>query len=177
MNDETGQQLWEEIVMCTNESDSDCIRSLRIALFFLLSGDCSFPGQARRLVSTARTLVPGKKEFLGAAERGRPLFCFAHQTASNMQNLLPVAREAHRRELLGGIVAFPNFANDLAEFVGHVPIVTPGTLVSQLGLHERIEITREAVATFRKISRMLSEVDSHLATKYHRNAGTAISDI
>lgn len=177
MSDKVGRQLWEDIVLFTSRSRSDCIRSLRIALFFLLSGDGSLLGQAKRLISTVRRLFPGRKKVVETVQSGRLLFCFPHRTASNIKNLLPVAREAHRRGQLGGIVAFSDFSKDLAEFIGHVPIVTAEALVSQLGIRQRIEVAKEAICTFREISRTLSGVDIHLAARYRRNAGTALADI
>ena len=124
MSDRNGRQLWEDIVRLTSASDRECVRSLRIALFMLLQGPSNDPflRQARRVVFSCRPLLPMRMVPLAAAERGKFLFCFAYRTASNMQNLLPVAREAHRKGMLGGIVSASDFSKELAEFTGQVPI-------------------------------------------------------
>ena len=126
MSERDGRQLWQDLVRLTNASSRECVRSLRIALFVLLQSPSndSFRHQARRILEATWSLFPTGRVALGSAEGGKILFCFAHRTASNMQNLLPVAREAHRRGLLGGIVASESFSKELAEFVGQVPIVT-----------------------------------------------------
>ena len=61
-----------------------------------------------------------------------------------MHNLLPVAREAQRRGVLGGIVSAADFSEELAEFRGRVPVMTAGDLVSQLSAGARREILAEA---------------------------------
>jgi hypothetical protein len=94
-----------------------------------------------------------------------------------MQNLLPVAREAHRRGLLGGIVSSADFSKELAEFVGQVPIVTAAAVNSQLGIGERSHIAVEAVRVGREISSMLSGYDKSLSTRFRRNIGTILAEI
>jgi hypothetical protein len=133
--------------------------------------------QARRLLVSARPLLPMHKALLKRVVPGKLLFCFAHRTASNMQNLLPVAREAHRRGLLGGIVSSSDFSKELAEFIGQVPIVTVADLNSQLGFREQARIVTEAARAFQEITRMLSEYDKHFGERCRRNAGTVIAEI
>lgn len=179
MSDRNGRQLWEDIVRLTSASDRECVRSLRIALFMLLQGPSNDPflRQARRVLVSAGSLLPMRRVPLATAEPGKFLFCFAHRTASNMQNLLPVAREAQRQGLLGGIVSASDFSKELAEFTGQVPIATAADLTSQLGIRDQAQIASEALRIFHEVSSMLTAYDEHLGARCRRNAGTVVAEI
>jgi hypothetical protein len=93
-----------------------------------------------------------------------------------MQNLLPVAREAERRGLLGGIVSSGNFSKDLQEFGGRIPIVRANDLISQLGIRERRSIVGETVRVLRELSQMLSSYNPRLARGFLGNAGRMLGE-
>jgi hypothetical protein len=178
MNKRNGRELWEDIVELLNASNRECVRSLRIALFMLLQEPLNIPflRQARQLVVGAFSLIPKQKTAIPEAVTKKVLFCFAHRTASNMQNLLPVAREAHRRGLLGGIISSSDFSRELAEFDGQVPIATAAELSSQLGFGGS-QIANEAFRAFQEVVRMVSEYDQELGARCRSNAGAIIAEI
>ena len=88
--------------------------------------------------------------------RGRVLFCFPHRTASNINNLLPVAREALGRGLLGGILTAGDLSAELHEFVGVVPIVSATELSSQLGMLARVKNAARVASGYKQIKAALS---------------------
>jgi hypothetical protein len=179
LNSYDPKQLWQDIVCLTKDSEHECIRSLRIPLFMLLQAEArnSFPRQVRRLLSASRLLLPMRTSTLPPVEKGRIVVLFAHRTPSNLQNLLPVARDAHQRGLLGGIVAAGDCGAELQEFSGSVPIVTVRDLVAQLGIRQRYEIESESLSVFREIAGMLWRFDRRLARRLHRNAGIVLAEL
>lgn len=171
-----GRQLWADIVRLTDASGDEYIRSLRIVLFVLLksSGADPFLRQCRNILSGFQSLIPCRRIPIPQIRGGRLLFCFAHRTSSNMQNLLPVAREAHRRGLLGGIVTVANFSKELEEFVGQVPITTAAALKSQLSSGDQRQMCVEAFRVCRDIYVILSEYDASLSASFLKNIGTVL---
>jgi hypothetical protein len=110
------------------------------------------------IVRQVQDILLAASEFLGLPDMkpsGRSkngvLFCFAHSTPSNMNNLLPVAREALRRGILGGIVMGGNFRAELHEFVGAVPIVSTQTLVARLPVQVRVRNIARLGSEYRQI--------------------------
>src|SRR5271167_4028268 len=99
MINRNSREFWEDIVRLTNASPLECVRSLRVVLFIWLQADTDNPlrRQVRQFGSAIRPLLPMRKAAIPRAKRGQLVFCFAHKTPANMQNLLPVAREADRR--------------------------------------------------------------------------------
>jgi hypothetical protein len=179
MIDRNSRGFWEDIVRLTNGSSSDCVRSLRVVLFIWLQANIDNPlqRQVRRLGSAIRPILPMRRAVIPRAEPGQLVFCFAHQTPANIQNLLPVAREADRRGVLGGIVSAGNFDVELAEFSARVPIVPARSLIAQLSIIQRQKIAVEALRTFREVLEMLSAYDAHLAGRLLRNTGMVLDEI
>jgi hypothetical protein len=178
MIDRNSRRFWEDIVRLTNASPLECVRSLRMVLFIWLQANADNPlsRQVRHLSSAIRPMFPMRQAAIPRAKRGKLVFCFAHKTPANMHNLLPVAREADRRGVLGGIVSAWNFDEELAEFSGRIPIVTVRSLISQLSVVQRHKIGVESLRTFREIFEMLSAYDAHLARRLFRNAGTVLDE-
>lgn len=174
----TSREFWEDIVRLTNASPLECVRSLRMVLFIWLQANTDNPmrRQVRHLGSATRPLLPMRKVTIPLAKRGQLVFCFAHKTPANIQNLLPVAREADRRGVLGGIVSACDFDRELAEFSGRIPIVTARSLISQLSIVHRHKIAFEALRTFREVFGILSAYDAHLARRLFRNVGTVLDE-
>src|SRR3989304_225431 len=102
-------EVWETLVRVTQASNNECIRSIRIPLYVSLQKSLrpSLARQAWRLLVGTRMFHSNHSLHLPSVTRGRTVFCFAHATPSNVQNLLPIAREANRGALLGGIIAEP----------------------------------------------------------------------
>ena len=178
MTGKNSRVFWADIVGLTNESQLECVRSLRMVLFIWLQAERDNPlrRQVRRIGSAIRPLLPMSRIAVPPTTPGQIVFCFAHQTPANMQNLLPVAREAQRRRLLGGIVAAGNFEHELKEFSGRVPIVTADSLVSQLTTTQRYQAGVEALSALREIFSRLRGYDSHLCWRLLRNLGTVLDE-
>jgi hypothetical protein len=110
-------------------------------------------GGATRLCAPFLTLPHGVRE---GSPKGRALFCFPHRSASNINNLLPVAREALHRGLLGGILTTQDVSKELQEFAGVTPIVSVEQVIGQLSLPERIKNAACVAKEYRKITSALS---------------------
>jgi hypothetical protein len=117
------------------------------------------------------------KAALPSAAAQRFVFCFAHQSPANMHNLLPVAREAQERGLLGGIVSGARSLEPLREFSGRVPMVTGQSLISLLSMRERRSIAREAMQAVREMSRLVSRCETRLRVRLLKNAGMVLDEI
>jgi hypothetical protein len=83
---------------------------------------------------------------------GQVLFCLPHRTPSNVNNFLPVAREAHRRAVLGEIFTAQNLSQELKELAGNAPIVSADELAGQLGLLEDGKIAVRAAKTYKQLT-------------------------
>jgi len=179
VSDKDPRELWQDLVNLTDASDDEVIRSLRIALFILLWGKANDPflRQFRKVLLSVRSLLPGRRISVAQAESRSVLFYFPHGTPSNMQNLLPVVREALGRSLPLGIVSAADYSKELAQFKGHVPIVTTDDLISQLGIRERFRIAVSAVRIYNRVARMIAGYNERLSGRLQRNSGTLLWEI
>jgi hypothetical protein len=84
------------------------------------------------------------------------LFCLPHSTPANTNNLLPVAREALTRGLLGGILTVENSSVELHEFTGAVPIVSVKQLLGQLNITERFNNAARVAHAYKQVTAALS---------------------
>jgi len=152
-------RLWEDITRATDKVGGPLALSLRFPLFIALQpGDHLTPGrQLREMAASFRDFIRSVKKVLPPVPKGKPLFCFAHATPSNMKNLLPVAREARRRGLLGGIVTAENYSNELREFSGISPIVSASDLTPPLTTSERVALLSEMVSIYTRVRRAMLE--------------------
>lgn len=182
MNEKTGRELWQELVRVTDNTGNEYVRSLRIPLFILLGGNKNVPllRQAHQVIAGVRPFLPRMKEALPSLERGKLLVCFAHSTPSNMQNLLPVTREALRRGLLGGIISsFPRSKTRgvLHEFVGKIPILNSEELITQIGFRERGKMFSEVLTVLSGALKLASELYPAAAARCRRNFGHIIGQV
>lgn len=179
MINKNAPELWRDMVRLTDASGSECIRSLRTALYIFLQKSTanSARRQLLRMVKSMGPLLPMQRSPLPVVAKGRLAFCFAHRTPANLGNLLPVAREAARRGMLGGIVAAADCRDELSEFVGQAPIVTPRSLAAQIGLGQRYGIRAEALRVFVTLSEIVSNYDIHLASRLRSNMGALVAEI
>ena len=143
-------------VTATAELGSD-VTALRIPLFI------DFPQPRYPARKRIGDVLKGARQFLALshatlppAPKGRIVFGFAHRTPSNMNNLLPVVKEALSRGLVGGIVTNGDFSKELHEFAGTVPVISVRQLVAQLGIRERVRNMARVASTYRRMSTALS---------------------
>src|SRR5580704_14804305 len=135
----TTSTLWQDIVAATTDLSPEAT-ALRIPLLV----EFRMPPRIwrSRIGAAIETCAPflalPRAATIEDSQKGCVLFCFPHRTASNINNLLPVAREALRRGLLGGILTARDLSPELREFVGVVPIVSAQDLVHQFGILKRV---------------------------------------
>jgi hypothetical protein len=151
-------ELWQPIVAATEELGPDAT-SLRIPLWVEFREP---PRNLKRSVVTlwgicSPFLTFRRKKKVPASKSGT-LFCLPHRTPSNVNNFLPVAREAHRRALLGGIFTAQNLSEELKEFAGNVPMVSAVELVGQLALLERWHIAVRAAKAYKQLTAALIKI-------------------
>lgn len=174
------QELWKEIIQLTSDSDDVVAKSLRIAAFIWLQ---EFPAvdvkrQLISLLNAGSVYLRRRRGRLPDLERGGVLFCFPHQTQSNLGNLIPVAREARRRGLLTRIVTVgPASAVELREFVGEVPVVSTRDLLSQQSVRSRGQSALATVRKYRQLSDLLERHAPSLAVGWRRNFGVFLREI
>jgi hypothetical protein len=147
--------LWRGIVSATADFGPEAT-ALRIPLFVDFR---QLPGSWKKDIAA---IIKAGAQFLTLPRKpgknsrtGRVLFCFPHGTPSNLNNLLPVAREAHRRGLLGGILTVRHVSTALKEFAGVVPIVLADEVIGELGFLERFENGTRIAKEYRKIWKAL----------------------
>lgn len=169
-------ELWRDIVAATAEEDSD-ITALRIPLLYRLENKQYIGKQMRDVLFAAA-------EFLHLPDanpihfpKGKALFCFAHCTAANMNNLLPVAREALKRNVLGGIVMGEDFTAELGEFVGAVPLVSVKSLIGSLPPSVRYKNAASIAKVYRKLAKGLIQRRPALGGGLAANRGSILRDI
>lgn len=148
--------LWQDIVAATDNLGPEAT-ALRIPLLVELRQ--SPRGLRERLGAAIRVCSPFltlSREHCKNSQKGRALFCFPHGSPSNINNLLPVAREACRRGLLGGILATQSASANLQEFAGIAPIVLVEHLLGQSSIRERVGNAARVVKEYRQITATLS---------------------
>ena len=166
--------LWEDIVAATADLGSDAT-ALRIPLWVALQGPRpSFSGQAKNALKAAAGFLAVARKTVPVATKAGLLVCFPFSSASNMNNLLPVAREARRRGLLSGIVMGGDYISFLGEFVGAVPIVSIQQLMSELSVSERAKNLAQLFRTYRRLGEAFSERSPKLASALTANRGTFV---
>jgi hypothetical protein len=148
--------LWQDIVAATADLGPEAT-ALRIPLLV----EFRMPPRIWRnrigaAIETCAPFLTLPRKAIEVSPKGRVLFCFPHRTASNINNLLPVAREALRRGLLGGILTARDFSAELREFAGVAPIVSVEQLIRQLGLRERVRNAARVANMYKQITAALS---------------------
>jgi hypothetical protein len=167
--------LWQDIVCATAGLGPDAT-ALRIPLWVALQGpQPTGRRQAKDILKAAIQVSPVRRT-TRLATKPNPglLFCFPFSTPSNMNNLLPVAREARRRGLLGGIVTGGDFSSHLTEFAGEIPVISIKQLVADLPLKERARNLKEFFRTYRGLLDAFAERRPKLASSLMANRGAFI---
>jgi hypothetical protein len=170
MMDREEHKLWQDIVRLTDQSDSDIVRSVRIALLFSLSFPTKDPGWrlTARLIKNCRPLLPMRKVHVAPQEGGVVIFV-VDDSALILRHLMPVAREAHRRGVLRGIVSLVDLP-PMKEFGDQVPIITAKKLLSNLTFKEKIKIASDASRIFKEVSGLLAQSEAAYARRFRKNA-------
>jgi hypothetical protein len=170
-------ELWQDIVAATSELGSDAT-ALRIPLFINLQKlKQSFRRQVQDVAVGAHQFLSLSASTQIAPIKGGALFCFAHGSPSNMNNLLPVAREALRRGLLGGIVMAGEFHTELREFVDVVPMLSADDLIGRLGPSVRVKNAIRLGEAYCQLSRALSRRGAYLASSLASNRGAVLREL
>lgn len=170
-------QLWENIVAATAETGARTT-VFRIPLFVTLQGErATVLQQLKEIYLLCTQLVPRSGGPLPSASKGKVLFCFPHNTPSNMNNLLPVAREAQDRGILGGILAHERCLPNLTEFSGKVPMVTDQELVGQIRTSELVTATRNMFRDYRQTTTNLLKRHRDLTPQVASYWGTRLRTI
>jgi hypothetical protein len=148
--------LWEDIVAATADLGPEAT-ALRIPLLVELRvPPRSWTNRIGAAVKTCTSFLTLPSKTGEYSPRGGVLFCFPHRTPSNINNLLPVAREAFRRGLLGGILTAGDLSAELHEFVGQVPIVSAEQLCGQLDIRERVRNAARVAKEYKQVTAALS---------------------
>jgi hypothetical protein len=130
--------LWQDIVAAT-ENLSTTATAMRIPLYVMLQEQrAPFFKRMKDIIAAPLPFFQLSKTRVPDVTKNGALFCFAHPSSANLNNLLPVAREALRRGLLSGIVVNQSCLSAVNEFVGQVPCISIQELVAQLSPRMRI---------------------------------------
>jgi len=165
-------ETWNLVLKVTAEAKDDLVESLRIPLFLEL---CQKEKRSRK--NNTRELASSLWSFR-AADRGReipsigkalPLFLFASLNGAHLLNLLPVATEAKRRELLGGVVTA---GRDTDKSLGQFdPVMSERAFLSLAGLRHMPRVVRNVRRSFKNLVCILSRYSPDAASRIRRNFG------
>jgi hypothetical protein len=172
----TRAENWNLILQLCAEAQDDVVDCLRIELLndFGKVDEFSRGPNLKHLAASLRACLPRKrKPLVPALTRQKPVICFPASSSSNLQNLLPVAREAIRRNLLGGIVlgeAVPR--SDLGVFDEFDPVVCERDLGGQTGISFFAQSFRRAGRRLKWMIAWLHRHDPHCAKRVRQNYGS-----
>ncbi len=177
MMDREEHKLWQDIVRLTDKSDSEIVRSIRIALLFSLSFPTKDPHWrlVARLIKNCRPLLPMRKVHV-APQQGGVVILVVDDSALVLRHLMPVAREAHRRGILRGIVSLVDLPA-MEEFGNRVPIIKAKTLLSNLTFKEKIKIASDARRIFKEVAGLIARSDAAYARRFHENSVVILDHI
>ena len=108
----TRAENWKLALRVCEESNDEVLASLRIALLndFGKTAHYGKGDNFRQLAICLKSFLPfQRRTSVSPAPQGRPMILIPATSGSNLLNLLPVAQEARRRGLLGGLVAGESF--------------------------------------------------------------------
>jgi len=169
----TRAENWSLIQRLCEQAEDDAITSTRVALLNDFSKDPFHPdNNAKHLLSCCKKfLFTGKTSARLPAlpKRDRPLILFPYATGSNLLNLLPVAREAKKRGLVGLIVAGDGVEPELlAEFDN---IITEQELWGLARRQGVVQIFWTAHQKFKKLLGLLETMAPDYAHRVRQNYG------
>ena len=148
--------LWHDIAAATADLGPEAT-ALRIPLWVeLREPPHSWRKRAGAIAAACSQFLTISRKTGKLSPHGRVLFCFPHRTPSNVHNLLPVAREALRRGLLGGILTMDDLSAELHEFAGRIPIVSAREIIGQLSFKDRVRNVFTVARTYKRITEVLA---------------------
>jgi hypothetical protein len=153
------------------------VESLRVAIFLeLCRGEQRSPKRnIRNLVATLWSFChPWRHSPIPEIPENLPLLLFPFSTGAHLLNMLPVAREAKRRNALGGI-ATGSFKDEAMSEFG--PVVTQNELLSLAGVRQLPEIVRQVWRSFRRLIAVFSREDPILASRLKQSYGKMIRQL
>lgn len=166
---------WELILQLCKESQDDVIDCLRVELLndFGKSDAFSQGPNFRHLAACLRSFLPRSKAGeIPAAAPHKPVIFFPATSGSNLLNLLPVAQEASRRNMLGGIVTGEAVARgNPGAFKEFSPVVSERMLNARLGIGFLAGSLRRAGWRLRRMIKWLQKRDAYYARRVRQNYG------
>ena len=172
----TRAENWNLVLQLCAEAQDDVVDCLRIELLndFGKVDEFSRGPNKRHLAACIRSnLTRKRKPNMPPVVRHKPVIFFPAASSSNLQNLLPVAREAKRRNLLGGIVLGEAVQRgDLRVFDEFPAVVHERDLGGQIGIGFLPQSFQRAVRRLKWMIAWLRRHDAHCAKRVRQNYGS-----
>jgi hypothetical protein len=174
----TRAENWQLALRICEESSDEVIASLRIALLddFGKTDRYSKGDNFRQLAVCLKSFLPfRRKAAISQAPQGRPMILIPAISGSNLLNLLPVAQEARRRGLLGGIVAGESFQKTRSTALGEFEhVVSETVLRSLVGMGFLPKSLARAGRRLKRLIVGLNNYSPHCAKRVKQNFGSYI---
>ncbi len=171
----TRAENWNLVLQLCAAAQDDVFDCLRIELLNDLGKVDAFSRgpNGRHLAACVRTFFPGKrKPALPQVVPHQPVIFFPAASSSNLQNLLPVARAAKGRNLLGGIVLGEAVQRgNLSVFDEFSPVVSERNLGGRIGVGFLPQSFRRAGRRLKWMLAWLQARDAHCAIRVRQNYG------
>lgn len=174
----TRTENWNLILQLCAEAKDDVVDCLRIELLNDFGKVDAYSGgpNLRHLAACFRSFLPSKtRADLPAVIRHKPVIFFPATSSSNLQNLLPVAIEAKRRDLLGGIVtgAAVKSGSD-GVFSEFSPVLREQDLNGRIGMGFLPRSLQRAVQRLNWVISWLKPRHAHHAKRIRQNYGAYV---
>jgi glycosyltransferase involved in cell wall biosynthesis len=145
--------IWQSILKVTKKIGLEEGKALRIFLFMAISG-----GEKNNLRDRFRCchrlfnlLVPPFDRKLPQLPKGRPLFAFLYNTASNMNNLLPVFLAAKNRNWEPGVITGYNLTIPSNIINNTTNAINISQLIAYTSISERFIAIKNGIKYYRTI--------------------------
>ncbi len=172
----TRAENWNLVLQLCAEAKDDVVDCLRIELLndFGKANEFSRGPNARHVAACLRSFIPRTRRPIPPPARPhQPVIFFPAASSSNLQNLLPVAHEARRRDLLGGIVAGDAVQRGSSGmFDEFSPVVHEKDLRGALGPGFLPRSFQRAVRRLKWMIAWLRQRDAHCALRLRQNYGS-----
>lgn len=160
----------------THASDDDLIESLRVVLYALLNKPeaAEQPRTLRHWGAVFRSFCHRSRMDIPPIAPHQQVFLFQYATGSNILNLRPVAEEAKRRGLLGGIVA-GEIDPDPLRSLG--PVVSERDLSGLAGASSFANLWSSARLSYHRLLTLLQEKAPSWAEIVRRHHGYVLRNL